>query len=636
MRQLWEKSFVAVSVLVLVHSIEAQGRWAKPEDASYATEDEQIEIEIAPDFTYREEQLSRIRILNEEGRRGQGVQRLTYNSRASSLQVLEAWTEIQGKKKRVETQDIQDKPLASARDGFDQLNQIAVAFPDVEPGAVLHLRTVREVKEIPFEGFYSTSFLAGLWSWDKKGHAKITAPFPLYVEEFDLEDFLTVTNRKEGARFTIDVRLKKPVHFKIEDEDEIYIDGTRPPRVTIASSKDWNSLIQTLAPKWESVLSATLPPLYESIVKQAKHESNDVEQLNAVTSRLSQKIRYWADWRPIHGGHVPRSLAVIANTGFGDCKDFSASTIAILRRLGFEALPVFIQRGMKPVLRPGQIPSGNDFNHAIVWAIKNGKTYWIDPTNTVSFAQGTFEDILGRPALVVNGQKKPPEATLLNTPDEVPESSTQEISLITEPLQDGTLRTRGSLILQGRSALRWAGDGLNKSKQSIEYQLITLLASENRLLKWKASAPGLEERIVRDMKFDVDFTERGEDLRTSAGPALFLRYGALITTLMMRTENRESDLWLGSPVHVLRKHTLKKANLIGTQPLSCKIESSWADITREVGAHEKDHTIEIETSIRLKRKFVSRSEYDTQKWKAFQAQVRDCFDRVALVYQPQK
>jgi hypothetical protein len=389
-----------------------------------------------------------------------------------------------------------------------------------------------------------------------------------------------------------------------------------------------------LAPGWEQILASPLPAPYLQITKKASNQNSPEAQIDSVTSQLAGKIRYWADWRPIRGGHIPRKLDSIAKTGFGDCKDFAASTVAMLRNLGFEALPVFIQRSSRPVLRPGKLPYDGDFNHAIVHAAKDGKEYWIDPTNQVSFATGTFEDIIDRPALLIDGRSHPPSARLLQTPPGVPDTSLQKMALTTSIDPDGERTTRGTLDLAGRATLRWAGDGLSTSEDSLKYQLITLLANDNRLLKWSANLPDLKARIARPLAFGFNFSESGDDVRTSSGPAIQLRQGSLISSLLTRTEDRESDLWLGWPIEVKREQRIAGVKLIGDRTLSCELNSRWANITRTVHAPPDTHLIDVTDEVQLKRPVVLRNEYAGKEWQEFQRGVRSCFDRVAVVYEP--
>ena len=68
-------------------------------------------------------------------------------------------------------------------------------------------------------------------------------------------------------------------------------------------------------------------------------------KIDTMLNLLSERLRYHGDWRPVEGTDVPRPLADIGAQGFGDCKDFSAAAVAILRHAGMTAYPVFVERG---------------------------------------------------------------------------------------------------------------------------------------------------------------------------------------------------------------------------------------------------------------------------------------------------
>ena len=127
-----------------------------------------------------------------------------------------------------------------------------------------------------------------------------------------------------------------------------------------------------------------------------------IEKLNTVTSLLAENINYLGDWRPISGLYVPRDLEAIANTKLADCKDFSAATAAILRKLGMEAHISWVKRGLGAFESPTPLPTMTEFNHAIVRAVTSGRTYWVDPTNFSSFAQGIFPDIADKRTLTLD------------------------------------------------------------------------------------------------------------------------------------------------------------------------------------------------------------------------------------------
>lgn len=77
--------------------------------------------------------------------------------------------------------------------------------------------------------------------------------------------------------------------------------------------------------------------------------------------------------------HRPYPPAEVLGRRYGDCKDKSYLLVAILRRLGIEAYPVLVSTHMRKGLDK-LLPSSAPFDHAIVRASVDGKTYFLDPT----------------------------------------------------------------------------------------------------------------------------------------------------------------------------------------------------------------------------------------------------------------
>src|SRR5581483_6589222 len=103
------------------------------------------------------------------------------------------------------------------------------------------------------------------------------------------------------------------------------------------------------------------------------------------------------DWKTVDGQYVPHDLSHIAELKLGDCKDFSAATAAILKKLGLDAHIALTNRGVYYDGKADELPTESSFNHAIVYVKADERVYWIDPTNTASFAGGMFSDIADRP-----------------------------------------------------------------------------------------------------------------------------------------------------------------------------------------------------------------------------------------------
>ena len=77
--------------------------------------------------------------------------------------------------------------------------------------------------------------------------------------------------------------------------------------------------------------------------------------------------------------HRPYSPSEVISRGYGDCKDKTQLLVAILRRLGIEAQPVLVSVQMRSGLGT-LVPSPALFDHVVVRATVDGKTYFLDPT----------------------------------------------------------------------------------------------------------------------------------------------------------------------------------------------------------------------------------------------------------------
>jgi hypothetical protein len=286
-----------------------------------------------------------------------------------------------------------------------------------------------------------------------------------------------------------------------------------------------------------------------------------------------------------------------------------------------------VMRGYQPLLNPTSLPTGDAFNHAIVFARDPaGQTYWIDPTNRASFAQGTFEDIIDRPSLVLN----PKTPALAQIPAADPSGAVVTTKLEVDLSRDGMIRNRGSFDLRGRSVLAWTGVGLNRSKEDLSYSIITNMAKESRLKEWNVEDFDLSSRVARDLLFEFKYAEAGTDLRTSAGSGYMLNAPGSIYKFRPKIDDRVSDVYLGQPYTYRREITFDGIARVGTEELGCRIESPWMTASRE--ARDTEHGMVLTDEYVLKRNVLTLEELRTPEFRQLRDTVEHCFDRIALVY----
>ena len=81
------------------------------------------------------------------------------------------------------------------------------------------------------------------------------------------------------------------------------------------------------------------------------------------------------------GGYRPRPVETIWETRYGDCKDASRLLVAVLRRMGVEAVPALVNTRIGPDLEH-EPPNATAFDHCIVRVTIDGEAWWVDPTQS--------------------------------------------------------------------------------------------------------------------------------------------------------------------------------------------------------------------------------------------------------------
>lgn len=610
---------------LFLFSLPSYARWATLEDSPAVIDYDRYETRVKADGTSSTIRESLVEIRNEEGRTGYGTTTLKYNSRASKIELIQVETRNRGTSFPVEKKFIEDKPLASSAEGFDETRQVNIAFPNVDVSSKLFFRYKEETTEVPFANFYSTEIQFGSDLYEKSAEVKILSAMPLLTEVNDPGNRLTVKQGKEGEWHRTVITLKKPVYTRAVDEDDPFLSQLAKTWVVLSSHKTYPELARIVASQYEQIISAELPKNFVKIAEAAKKKKTSVEKMDTVTSMLADEIRYLGDWRPTRGGHIPRPLALIASTKFGDCKDFSVATAAILRRLGFETNVAWVERALRPTRLP-KIPLADAFNHAIVYVKDSTREYWVDPTNLGSFAAGTFEDIAGRPALVVSEKN----SRLLDIPIGAAADSkrTAQFKLTFEKERDAVIEA--SLHYTGRRAATFAGLSREYSKDTLNHLIAKAVASNN-YVKWTKFEPyDLFSRIAKELTFSLRVGVKNLTMKTSAGKGLLLDRGLMARIIDLEEHTRVSDLYMSYPQTDHTTYHLLKTEEIGTVPINCKVDSKWIQATRTV-SREKQMVVMADTT-ELKLPSIANSEMKTKEFQKLQEDLQSCFHQVALIF----
>ncbi len=604
----------------------AEARWSKYEDASVEVEFSNVNINVNRDGTYETEVELQAKILKESGRDRFSLYSLVYNDDSANFTVLEAKTTYNGEEYIVTEDMMEDKPLASPSKGFDQLRQVTISFPKIEIGTEVYLRYKQVNKKVPVDNFYGFSF-SYYGDYLQAENTKINSELPLEIKVNDPRSVLEIAEEKKDGVHYINITLKKAVYENTINEPHNGILNTKHNTwVSLSSISKWDDLAKKLAPGYHSVINQPLPATFIAIAESAANKNTDEEKINAVTSLLNEKVQYMGDWRTVSGKYFPRDLEKIADSQVGDCKDFSASTAAILQKLGYKVQPILVMRGTTSTSNPEALPNMGNFNHVMLRVInEDGKVYWIDPTNTVSMAQGIFPDIADRSALVLDSE----EADYIKIPAVQGENS-KVISHSELTIEDNVVNEYGQLTVQGEAALGLTGVGLYYSDEQLRDSVFRMISGvyldeeEKKFLE----LPDLTLRNVEDLTIKYEFQQKNKIFKTNLGPALNLGDNWL-NDVVNTASDQVSDLFIGVPKTKESHMIIKDIKIKNCENLNFEINSPWLYVNRSC-KYQNDGT-EFSNLITIKKSFITNEELKTAEYKNLKSELENNFSRASIV-----
>jgi hypothetical protein len=605
------------ALVLCLTTLNAEARWSIPAEAGHVVNFEHRTYKIRKDGSATITTETQIEILKDSARESQGLTRFTYDASTSSLRILEAKTINKDGSFDVPKQDREDKPLASRGAGFDVINQVTIGFPRVNVGSKIYLKTEEIQNRATIPGYFFS--LHSLWGSSIQSYTvDIESERPIYVNAHDPEGFLKI----ESSDKKVHIELVRP-YFKnvVEESDEFY-DMNDFIWLSYSTIKDWADFPKETLLAYEKDLSSTLPTSYQAIAEKAKKQKTPIDQINIVTSEIAEQIRYVGEWRELEGLWHPRKLETITTTGFGDCKDFSVSTGAVLRQLGFETHVAWIMRRRE--FENGPLDDKVlHVNHAIIRAEKDGQVYWIDPTNHTSQAQTVYSDIANRRTYVVY----PDRIALDHTP--AMNSSQSEIKFTTT-IDFASWTASGVADFRGRSAEAWTGDELRTNKQAINYNLLGWIADRSKVVDWGMGTYDLRSRIVHDLSIPYTYTLIPSMEQTTAGPGFEICAPFFVEHFRARRSQRVTDLLLANPQQVDREYMIKGRPVQLAKKLKCEGDSPWAAFKREIS--RQPGGVKLSDHLEIKMLHVPAKDIKTDAFEKFQAKILNCMQETILVF----
>lgn len=602
----------------------AFAEWADPGQIPAKLEILKIKISVKKNGTYSRHTTRQVVVLNDEGRNKAGTFSFQFNKHTETGSVILAKTETGGKIFKVSSKDIETKELRNRnRKGFEANVTKLIAFPNVHVGSRLYVEYEVKTSEFPMIDSWSTSFNFSDVVADKVD-IEVISELPLQVyladEKFEIE-------KSEDAK-KIRLRNRDGINRQLINEPHYTVHEAREHGIFITTAADWSGFGKALIKEYEKVASAPLPASLEVIVQETSAIPDPADRMNQITSRLQKNIRYFGDWARRKGGYVPRSMKEMVRTEFGDCKDMAVALAAMLRKAGFQADVALVQRGdaVKIDEKSYEIPSGSGFNHAITRAQVGEKVYWLDPTNTISFAQGIPFDIADRPAFVLykNG------GILERTANYSPEENVYENEILLHISKKGEVQAEGLLNRKGIAAFKMLRHEWRRPAQVIERAIAISVLGHEDLSDVKFAEYEKINNITHDLKRQFSTSVRSFAYVTNEGLALPLTSKKATNLIALRRPSHEGDIFFGERYIELTTTTYKEISARNLKDFSCKIESKWLDLNREASSQKRD--VVIKDHLKVKTPVILKNETESPEFLHLQEGIAKCYTRRLIIF----
>lgn len=629
MAKIFFKSFFLVPAYILFFALsspQAHSRWAEKTEANIECLKSDSVYKVNKDGTWTMETEIQLKVLTEAGRQALSTQTYTYDATTSTLQVIEAKTNSNGEEAIVPKEKIEDKPLASDPLGLCEKHQILIPFECVTVGSTIYVKAKQHFFKPPFESYFANhlTFSSGyLWTQHK---TTIESELPLFWKANDPRNNLDIRETKDKSKHTLQVTLKRPILEQLTGESKhSYGEPALYTSVIVSTEKDYQRIGKLEAQFYQRVLTAPLPKDLERIRDIASKSKSEVDCIDTIVAHLIEKISYLGSWNIAEGHLAPRSLETIITSGYGDCKEYSACLTAILKSLGYHADIAVVHRG-EAYLEERTLPNHSEFDHAIVKVVSpSGKTYWIDPTNVVSMAEGIFPDIADRPTLVLN----PDNPTYERIPAINHQDATNNLEQTIIITESGHIQREGCFCFKGEAA-KGLTECLNTHQLSlVKEALINSLCEGSDPIDPMITFSKGVSRKVKPLNVAFRYGENHITTHTNLGNA-FPITSNWYKPYVAVSQKDEGALYVGHPETFVKKTLFKGLSAQQLDKLAFMIQTPWLNAKRELLATEEG--VVVTETIEILKSIISAKELKSSEYGKLKDTLRKYCDGVAIIF----
>jgi transglutaminase-like putative cysteine protease len=227
-----------------------------------------------------------------------------------------------------------------------------------------------------YNGLFSTSrtLLWGVPVEDQYHRVLWGKSVPLYANQINGSTDVLIEEKDDFTEYNVRIAQASPFRYATQTP-EWYLPRHEIFYSEIAQWEEVNDWALSLYSELGS--DDSIKAIANRIKSQATTQSS---QLALALDYVQHNIRY-IGIELGNNSHVPTPANETLQLKYGDCKDKSVLLLAIMEELGITGFPALVHTNIGKSLN-SLPPSVSRFDHVIVNAFINQKSYWLDPTMT--------------------------------------------------------------------------------------------------------------------------------------------------------------------------------------------------------------------------------------------------------------
>ncbi|MEM6475779.1 MAG: DUF3857 domain-containing protein [Pseudomonadota bacterium] len=181
-------------------------------------------------------------------------------------------------------------------------------------------------------------------------------------------------------------RGSNSIAMRFDNPDVLTPPRDAPPRyqwsriLEFSDFEDWSAASKRFHTLFDTASNiAPDSPLKDEAALIAETHDNKLQQAQAALDLVQQQIRYV--YVGLNGGnYTPATADTTWERRYGDCKGKTVTLLALLSELGIDAEAVLVANNLSNDGMDQRLANPGHFDHVLVRAKIEGKTYWLDGT----------------------------------------------------------------------------------------------------------------------------------------------------------------------------------------------------------------------------------------------------------------